>query len=109
MGFSHKNKLVFSINRCRINKSMCNSRDIETYGCLEEHLCQSVDRCQRQRINLGRRLSQFKNGVTTQYTLDLNAGLTQALQDGANTYLSAETLPHRPSSRGALPEVWENT
>ena len=31
---------------------------------------------------LGDRLSQFKNGVAT-----LNAGLTQVLQDGANTYL----------------------
>jgi RHS repeat-associated protein len=36
---------------------------------------------------LGDRLSQFKDGVTTHYTLDLNAGLTQVLQDGTNTYL----------------------
>jgi hypothetical protein len=34
------------------------------------------------RNGLGDRLSQFKNGVTTR-----NAGLTQVLQDGANTYL----------------------
>jgi hypothetical protein len=39
------------------------------------------------RNGLDDRLSQFKNGVTTHYTLDLNAGLTQVLQDGANTYL----------------------
>ena len=36
---------------------------------------------------LGDRLSQFKDGVTTHHTLDLNAGLTQVLQDGTNTYL----------------------
>ena len=34
------------------------------------------------RNELSRRLSQFKNGETI-----LNAGLTQVLQDGANTYL----------------------
>jgi hypothetical protein len=32
-------------------------------------------------------LQQTVNSVTTQYTLDLNAGLTQVLQDGTNTYL----------------------
>jgi RHS repeat-associated protein len=36
---------------------------------------------------LGDRLSQTVNGVTTNYTLDLNAGLTQVLSDGTNTYL----------------------
>ncbi|MEK7784491.1 MAG: hypothetical protein AAB658_03555, partial [Chloroflexota bacterium] len=36
---------------------------------------------------LGDRLSQTVNGVTTTYTLDLNAGLTQVLADGTNTYL----------------------
>jgi YD repeat-containing protein len=48
---------------------------------------------------LGDRLSQTVNGVTTQYTLDpsassgqaLNAGLTQVLADGANTYLYGPT------------------
>ena len=36
---------------------------------------------------LGDRLSQTVNGVTTQYSLDLNAGLTQLLSDGTNTWL----------------------
>jgi RHS repeat-associated protein len=36
---------------------------------------------------LGNRVSQTVNGVTTSYALDLNAGLTQVLSDGANTYL----------------------
>jgi len=40
---------------------------------------------------LGDRLSQTVNGVTTQYTLDLNAGLTQVLTDGTNTYLYGPT------------------
>jgi len=36
---------------------------------------------------LGDRLSQTVNSVTTNYALDLNAGLTQVLADGTNTYL----------------------
>ncbi len=36
---------------------------------------------------LGDRISQTVNGQTTTYTLDLNAGLTQILNDGTNTYL----------------------
>ncbi len=36
---------------------------------------------------LGDRVSQTVGGVTTHYTLDLNAGLTQVLADGTNTYL----------------------
>ncbi|MBN1371298.1 MAG: RHS repeat-associated core domain-containing protein, partial [Anaerolineaceae bacterium] len=36
---------------------------------------------------LGDRVSETTNGVTTSFTLDLNAGLTQALSDGTNTYL----------------------
>ncbi|MBI3242750.1 MAG: hypothetical protein HYZ49_10705 [Chloroflexi bacterium] len=36
---------------------------------------------------LGDRVSQTVNGVTTNYTLDLNTGLTQVLSDGTNTYL----------------------
>jgi len=36
---------------------------------------------------LGDRLKQTANGVVTTYTLDLNAGLTQVLADGTNTYL----------------------
>jgi RHS repeat-associated protein len=35
----------------------------------------------------GDRLRQTVNGAVTTYTLDLNAGLTQVLADGANTYL----------------------
>ena len=36
---------------------------------------------------LGDRLRQIADGVTTDYTLDINAGLTQVLQDGKQTYL----------------------
>ena len=36
---------------------------------------------------LGDRLSQTVNSTTTNYVLDLNAGLTQVLADGTNTYL----------------------
>jgi RHS repeat-associated protein len=36
---------------------------------------------------LGERISQTVNGVTTYFTLDLNAGLSQVLSDGTNTYL----------------------
>jgi len=36
---------------------------------------------------LGDRLSQTVNGQPTNYTLDLNTGLTQVLNDGTNTYL----------------------
>ncbi len=35
---------------------------------------------------LGDRLSQIMNGQTTNYTLDLNTGLTQVLDDGTTTY-----------------------
>lgn len=35
----------------------------------------------------GDRLRQMVNGVTTGYTLDLNTGLTQVLEDGTETYL----------------------
>ena len=36
---------------------------------------------------LGDRLAQSVDGVVTRYMLDLNAGLTQVLSDGTNTYL----------------------
>ena len=36
---------------------------------------------------LGERVSQTVNGVTTHFTVDLNAGLSQVLSDGTNTYL----------------------
>jgi YD repeat-containing protein len=35
----------------------------------------------------GDRLVQTVDGVTTNYTLDLNTGLNQVLTDGTNTYL----------------------
>ncbi|PKO16677.1 MAG: hypothetical protein CVU39_07585 [Chloroflexi bacterium HGW-Chloroflexi-10] len=36
---------------------------------------------------MGDRIQQIVNGVTTDYVLDINSGLTQVLQDGTNTYL----------------------
>jgi RHS repeat-associated protein len=36
---------------------------------------------------LGKRVSQTVNGVTTHFIVDLNAGLSQVLSDGTNTYL----------------------
>ena len=36
---------------------------------------------------LNDRLQETVNGSTTTFTMDLNAGLTQALSDGTNTYL----------------------
>jgi RHS repeat-associated protein len=36
---------------------------------------------------LGDRLQQTENGVTTNYTLDIESGLTQVLSDGGSTYL----------------------
>ena len=36
---------------------------------------------------LGDRVGQIANGEVTQFTLDMNSGLTQVLQDGVNTYL----------------------
>ncbi|MBI5649759.1 MAG: hypothetical protein HZC40_04815 [Chloroflexi bacterium] len=35
---------------------------------------------------VGDRVLQTVNGATTRYALDLNAGLTQVLADGSNTY-----------------------
>ncbi|MCE1254776.1 MAG: hypothetical protein LWX83_14665 [Anaerolineae bacterium] len=36
---------------------------------------------------LGDRMQQTVNDVSTQYTLDINTGLTQVLQENGNTYL----------------------
>jgi RHS repeat-associated protein len=36
---------------------------------------------------LGDRVSQTVNSVTTNFTLDMNSGLTQVLQEGSNSYL----------------------
>jgi RHS repeat-associated protein len=41
---------------------------------------------------LGDRLQETANGQTTTFTMDLNAGLTQALSDGTNTYLYGNGL-----------------
>jgi RHS repeat-associated protein len=50
---------------------------------------------------LGDRVSQTVGGVTTHYTLDLNAGLTQVLSDGTNTYLYGYERIGQYSSTGA--------
>jgi len=68
---------------------------------------------------LGDRLSQTVNGATTQYTLDLNAGLTQVLADGTNTYLYGPTrigekqssgfVYHLPDALGSVRQVADAT
>jgi RHS repeat-associated protein len=68
---------------------------------------------------LGDRLSQTVNGVTTQYTLDLNTGLTQVLADGTSTYLygptrlgekqSAGFVYHLPDALGSVRQVTNST
>jgi RHS repeat-associated protein len=40
---------------------------------------------------LGDRLKQIADGVTTDYTLDINTGLTQVLQDNTNKYVYGNT------------------
>ncbi len=52
---------------------------------------------------LGDRLSQTVDGVTMNYTLDLNAGLTQVLDDGTSTYLYGNG---RISQRGTSTEYF---
>jgi RHS repeat-associated protein len=68
---------------------------------------------------LGDRLSQTVNGVTTQYTLDLNTSLTQVLADGTNTYLygptrigekqSAGFVYHLPDALGSVRQLADAT
>jgi RHS repeat-associated protein len=68
---------------------------------------------------LGDRLSQTVNGVTTQYTLDLNTSLTQVLADGTNTYLygngrvgekqSAGFVYHLADALGSVRQVTDAT
>jgi RHS repeat-associated protein len=63
----------------------------------------------------GDRLRQTINGAVTTYTLDLNAGLTQVLADGANTYLygtmrigelqSGGFAYHLPDALGSVRQV----
>ena len=50
-------------------------------------LTQGTDVYQYAYNGLGDRIRQIVNGVTTDYVLDINTGLTQVLQDGTNTYL----------------------
>jgi RHS repeat-associated protein len=50
-------------------------------------LSQGTDVYQYVYNGLGDRVQQIVNGVTTDYVLDINTGLTQVLQDGTNTYL----------------------
>lgn len=63
---------------------------------------------------LGDRLQQSANGVTTNYTLDLSAGLTQVLADGANAYLyglgrigeqATEWAYHLPDALGSVRQL----
>jgi RHS repeat-associated protein len=53
---------------------------------------------------LGDRLSQTVNGVTTNYTLDLNSGLTQVLNDGTNTYVYG--VDRIAQINGTIPEYF---
>ena len=50
-------------------------------------LSQGTDVYQYVYNGLGDRVQQIVDGVTTDYVLDINMGLTQVLQDGTNTYL----------------------
>jgi YD repeat-containing protein len=52
---------------------------------------------------LGDRLRQVEGGAVTTYTLDLNTGLTQVLNDGTNTYL----YPSASSGQGCLGRIGE--
>ena len=64
---------------------------------------------------LGDRLSQTVTGVATTYTLELNAGLTQVLTDGTNTYLygagrigekqAAGFVYHLPDALGSVRQL----
>ncbi len=63
---------------------------------------------------LGDRLQQTAGGVTTNYTLDLNADLTQVLADGTSTYLyglgrigqqGAEWAYHLPDALGSVRQL----
>ncbi len=53
---------------------------------------------------IGDRLSQTVNGVPTNYILDLNAGLTQVLSDGTNTYTYG--LVRISQQRGGTPDYF---
>jgi YD repeat-containing protein len=66
---------------------------------------------------LGDRLQQTVNAVTTNYTLDLNAGLTQVLSDGTNSYLyglgrigefGAAWSYHMPDALGSVRQQTDN-
>ncbi len=53
---------------------------------------------------VGDRLSQTVNGIPTNYTLDLNAGLTQVLDNGTNTYTYG--LGRISQQNGSTPEYF---
>jgi len=63
---------------------------------------------------LGNRLQQTVDAVTTNYTVDLNAGLTQVLTDGTNAYLygvsrigqqGADWAYHLPDALGSVRQL----
>jgi YD repeat-containing protein len=64
---------------------------------------------------LGDRVSQTVAGTLKNYTLDLNAGLTQVLADGTNTYLygagrigekqAADFVYHLPDALGSVRQI----
>jgi RHS repeat-associated protein len=67
---------------------------------------------------LGDRLQQTTPGGTTNYTLDLNAGLTQVLADGTNTFLyglgrigqqGADWAYHLPDALGSVRQLADPT
>ena len=67
---------------------------------------------------LGDRLQQTESGMTTNYTLDINSGLTQVLTDGTSAYLyglgrigqqGAEWAYHLPDALGSIRQLAETT
>jgi len=67
---------------------------------------------------LGDRLQQTVSGVTTSYSLDLNAGLTQVLADGTTSYLyglgrigeqGADWAYHLPDALGSVRQLADTT
>jgi hypothetical protein len=69
---------------------ICDESQPENGNCLIA-LTQGSDLYGFEYNGLGDRLSQTVNGVTTNYTLDLNSGLTQVLSDGHYDYLYGVT------------------
>jgi hypothetical protein len=68
--------------------SLANNNSTQADVSLNIYRCNGVSTNQWGGIGCeSDRVSQTVNGVTTNYVLDLNAGLTQVLSDGANTYV----------------------